>query len=268
MALTGPRLAECLSGKADPISLFFGSATASKIMEDWYSNAPLFAILTNQLLDLIHNMLSNAKPQKAAKLKIIEIGAGSGGTTQALSDALLATGLPMKYNFTNIAPRLVQKAKKKFKKYECMTFATFNIEDGRLPPPDKFDLIISTNCVHVTSSRIGSLQTIRQFLNDDGIVVLSEGVCITPWCDITFGLLDGWWSGPENPLQPPKVWMSDFKAAGFSTFNLFARSRSRVQYSMPSTGNYERGARSVSTDHTAYAFRILEESASIKDSHI
>ncbi len=162
MALSGPRLAECLSGKVDP---------------------------------------------------------GSGGTTQALFEALVATGLPVEYTFTDIAPRLVQKAKKKFEKYNFMTYAVYNVEDAQPDLNNRFDLVLSTNCVHATSSRLRSLQSIRQLLNEDGIVVLSEGVRITPWADINFGLLDGWWSGPDYPLQAPKVWMSEFKAAVYLTYS-------------------------------------------------
>ena len=218
MALTGPRLAECLSGRADPMSLFFGNMTSSKIMDDWYSKAPLLATMTDQLLGVIHDMLPNVKPNNSPELKILEVGAGSGGTTQSLAEALLATGLPVKYTFTDISSRLVQKAKKKFRNYDFMTFEVFNVCDGLPKLQGPFDLVISTNCVHATSSRIRSLRSIRELLNADGIVILSEGVCMTPWCDVTFGLLDGWWSGPDYPLQAPEVWMSDFKAAGYSTY--------------------------------------------------
>ncbi len=57
MALSGPRLAECLSGKVDPVSLFFANPTSSKILEDWYSKAPLLATMTDQLVELICNLL-------------------------------------------------------------------------------------------------------------------------------------------------------------------------------------------------------------------
>ena len=101
MALTGPRLAEYLSGKADPMSHFFGNITASKIMDDWYSKAPLLATMTDQLLELIHEILPSANPDKAAKLKVLEVGAGSGATTQPLAELLLATGLPVEYTFSH-----------------------------------------------------------------------------------------------------------------------------------------------------------------------
>ncbi len=100
-----------------------------------------------------------------------------------------------------------------------MTYAVYNVEDARPDLNNRFDLVLSTNCVHATSSRLRSLQSIRQLLNEDGIVVLSEGVRITPWADINFGLLDGWWSGPDYPLQAPEVWMSEFKAAGYLTYS-------------------------------------------------
>ena len=69
MALSGPRLAECLSGKVDPVSLFFANPTSSKILEDWYSKAPLLATMTDQLMELIRNLLPSQDLAEEAKLK-------------------------------------------------------------------------------------------------------------------------------------------------------------------------------------------------------
>lgn len=41
IALTGPKLAECLTGEIDPIRLLFGSPMASKILEEYYGSSTL-----------------------------------------------------------------------------------------------------------------------------------------------------------------------------------------------------------------------------------
>lgn len=218
MAMTGSRIADCISGKTDPMSLFFGNAKGSNIMESFYSKVPLLATMTDQLVELVLTILLDVAVDRVPELKILEIGAGSGGTSQALAEALLTIGLPVEYTFTDIAPRLVQKVRKQFERYPFMKFDVLDIEARQTRPQKRYDLVISTNCVHATASRLRSLVNIKKLLNDNGLVILSEGVRATPWCDTTFGLLDGWWSSPDYPMQPVEVWMSDFKAAGYTSY--------------------------------------------------
>ncbi|KAJ8133082.1 hypothetical protein O1611_g540 [Lasiodiplodia mahajangana] len=53
MNLIGPRLAECLSGRLDPLSVLFGSAVSRQIMEDFYRGAPMLAAHTEQLVSFL-----------------------------------------------------------------------------------------------------------------------------------------------------------------------------------------------------------------------
>lgn len=80
-----------------------------------------------------------------------------------------------------------------------------------------FDIIIGTNCVHATQDRTASLQRLKQLLHPTGFVILSEVTEIVDWYDITYGLLDSWWSDKDGryPLQPAQVWMECFNDAGF-----------------------------------------------------
>lgn len=102
--------------------------------------------------------------------------------------------------------------------YRQMKFETFNVEnEPKESLRGKFDIVISTNCVHATTDRVASLRHIRQLLNPKGFAVLSEGTRIMDWYDIVFGLLDGWWRSGDGsyPLQTADSWVQSFKAAGF-----------------------------------------------------
>ncbi|GES58229.1 BcPKS16, polyketide synthase [Aspergillus terreus] len=226
MALTGPSLAQALQGTADPIKLLFGNAKAGKILHDYYHHSPMLSTLTDQLVTFIIGSILSTSSQDVShgKLRILEAGAGTGGTTARLVERLAQSGTPVEYVFTDISPSMVSKAKQKFAgTYPWMRFETVDLEQ---PVPEhlkeQFDIVIGTNCVHATSDRVRTTRHIREMLHDKGFLVLSEVTRIIDWYDLVFGLLDGWWladGGASYPLQSADSWMTTFHQAGFhSTF--------------------------------------------------
>ncbi|KAK4446906.1 BcPKS16, polyketide synthase [Podospora aff. communis PSN243] len=228
MALTGPKLAECLRGDADPIKLLFGSAAAAKTLEEYYGRSPMLSTLTSQLVAFIMGS-AEGKQTQPTRLRILEVGAGTGGTTAELT-ARLATlntsgNTRVEYTFTDVSSTMISKAKARFSDYaEWMSFERLDLEKAlpsSSPLHGAFDIIIGTNCVHATSDRVSTVRRLRQMLHADGCLVLSEVTRLIDWYDLVFGLLDGWWLSPTYPLQPPSSWMSVFRDAGFpsSTFS-------------------------------------------------
>lgn len=219
MKLMGEKLAPCLKGEQDPLSLMFGTPTSSKIMEDYYSNSPMVSTLTDQLVTFVTTLLRNRQEKGNVPVRILEVGAATGGTTVRLADSLEAAGVTCQYTFTDIAGRMVSKAKDKLGKYSWMTFETFDLEkEVRDIFRSRFDIVIGTNCVHATTSRVASSRRLWETLTKDGVAILSEGTQPLDWFDICFGLLDGWWlaeNGTEYPLQPASKWMETLRAAGF-----------------------------------------------------
>ena len=217
MALTGSKLAGCLTGVEDPMVLLFGRLDSQKILEDFYTRSPMLATLTEQLVEVIQRVISN---NDSSTVRIIEVGAGFGGTTSRLAQALQATGRRIEYTFTDIAPRLVRSAATKFADYPWMDFKLFNLEhDVPASMEGKYDIAIGTNCVHATADKTASVENIGRLLNRDGFLVLSEVTKIVDWYDIVYGLLDGWWLDKSGsyPLAPAATWMHYFKQAGFRT---------------------------------------------------
>ena len=221
MALTGPNLSECLSGKADAVSLMFKGRKAQQIMEAYYGRSPMLATSTEQISIFLELVVT--KTSTKAPTRILEVGAGTGGTTTRLAEMLSTSGSPIEYTFTDIAPSMVKAAKLRFSKYDWMGFEAYNLE--KEPPPtlkDRFDIVIGTNCVHATTSRAATIRRLGQVLRKDGFIVLSEVTQIVDWYDVVFGLLDGWWlakDGSTYPLQPAESWMRSFEEAGFTNIS-------------------------------------------------
>lgn len=221
LALTGPKLAECLKGDVDPIRLLFGTASANKILEEYYGHSPMLSTLTDQLVTFIMGSLDNSNGGRSATLRILEVGAGTGGTTARLVERLAISGVTIEYTFSDVSSTMVSKAKKRFAQHSWMSFEKLDLER---PAPahmkHRFDIVIGTNCVHATSDKVATISRIREMLDSDGFIVLSEVTRIVGWYDLVFGLLEGWWladGGSSYPLQPVEMWMSAIRKAGFAS---------------------------------------------------
>ena len=221
MALTGPKLAGCLTGKIDPLTLMFRGAAAQKVMEDYYVASPMLSTLTEQLVTFIRTVAtSSSTSSSSTPIRILEVGAGFGGTTTRLAEVLASTGASVTYKFTDISASLVKAAKTKFAKYPWMEYQVLNLEsDMPASLKDTYDIVIGTNCVHATTDKTKTVARLREILNPRGFLVLSEVTELVDWYDIVFGLLEGWWlakDGSTYPLQPPESWVRSFETAGYS----------------------------------------------------
>ncbi|KAL4799163.1 putative polyketide synthase [Aspergillus venezuelensis] len=215
---TGSQLAECLSGDANPLALLFQDAEARRLMGDVYTNAPMFKSATMHLAGYLQGVLERVGSGRT--VKILEIGAGTGGTTRYLVSQLAARGLRFEYTFTDISSSLVMLAKKGFKEYDCMRYMTLNIEHD--PPQEllgQYDIIISTNCIHATRNIAHSCSNIHRMLQPNGILCLIELTRNLLWFDLVFGLLEGWWlfdDGRKHALASERLWNETLDKTGYS----------------------------------------------------
>ncbi|KAI9864364.1 MAG: Type I Iterative PKS [Trichoglossum hirsutum] len=215
--MTGSKLAECLSGSVDPLQLLFRSKANKDLLEDVYTNAPMFAAGTKLLGSFLTKVFANHNGRE--KIRILELGAGTGGTTRYIVDQLVRQGIQFTYTFTDISLSMVAAARKKFSGYDCMEFMIVDVE--KTPPDhllDSYDIAISTNCIHATRSLVSSLTNIRKMLRSDGFLCLVELTRNLFWFDLVFGMLEGWWmfqDGRKHVLADESLWERSLMDAGF-----------------------------------------------------
>lgn len=217
IAHVGPELVRLLTGQTDPIQ----------------------HILKDELLFRIYSADEGARPNhyiaqvakallsKQQNLSILEIGAGTGGTTGHILRACSPSGESFceRYLYTDISAGFFEKGEAALKKWNSfLTFRKLNIE---LDPVKQgfeahsFDLIITANCIHATRSLSATLSNIHKLLKPGGAFGLVELTRLTPYFNIMFGPLKGWWAGVdegrvESPLQSAEQWDEHLKKAGFS----------------------------------------------------
>lgn len=216
--LTGCKLADCLTGRADGLQLIFASPEGREIVSGMYGKSPINVAWIKQIEYFLTQFFMNL-PKQEAPIRILEMGAGTGGTTARLVPLLASLGVPFEYTVTDLSASLVAGARKRFKEYPFMKFKVVDIEGE---PPEELlhsqHLVIATNCVHATHSLVKSTQNIHTLLRPDGFLMMLEMTETLPWIDLVFGLLEGWWlfdDGRRHALAPPEVWESTMKSVGY-----------------------------------------------------
>ena len=216
--VTGSELAPCLTGDKDGLQLVFGNKANKQNLDDVYENWPLVRSATLALGEFMEKALTN--PDAPGKFRILEVGAGTGGTTKYIVRHLQKLGIPFEYVFTDLSSSLVNAGKRTFKDVPGMEFSTLDIEkEPAASWVGSFHLILSTNCIHATRNLTQSLTTLRKLLRDDGVLTLVEITHNMFWLDIAVGLFEGWWlfeDGRDHAVTHETLWERCMKEAGFA----------------------------------------------------
>ncbi|KAK8105742.1 hypothetical protein PG999_009101 [Apiospora kogelbergensis] len=165
---------------------------------------------------------------KSPGLNILEIGAGTGGTTYHVLERLRnpdGSSKAAKYFFSDISPGFLAKAAERFSTdASIIQVGTCNIEVDPMEQgftPESFDLIVCANVLHATKSIQETLDHCKSLLKPGGRLVLSEVTIKRIFSGFIMGPLPGWWLGEADgrfggPLLDVPEWHTALTKAGFS----------------------------------------------------
>jgi glutamate-1-semialdehyde-2,1-aminomutase len=158
---------------------------------------PVHARLREAFAQRIRTRAAAGRP-----LRVLEIGAGTGGTTRELLPLL--EGRDCAYTFTDVSPAFLQQAERAFGDRPGMRFALLDIER---PPQEQgffegdYDIVVAANVIHATREIRESLDRIASLLAPGGAMLLVECAVRHAWLDLVFGLTDGWWRYADTGLR-------------------------------------------------------------------
>ncbi|KAI7762934.1 hypothetical protein LZL87_013425 [Fusarium oxysporum] len=226
------KLPEILSGELDPLQVVFESDQADIFYSDLFRNLCADGQL-NYLLDLA----SHENPA----LRILEVGAGTGGMTGHLISALQERekrtgGLAFsEYTYTDISPAFFETASQRWpdlKSQGRITFKTLDLDrsiDSQGFEPGSYDLVIAASVLHATPYLEATIRNVRKALKPGGRLILLE--VINPddiATNFMAGLVPGWWVAreewrPYSAAIPEALWGKCLKDNGFSGNDLVIR---------------------------------------------
>jgi 3-oxoacyl-(acyl-carrier-protein) synthase/SAM-dependent methyltransferase len=215
----GPALPAVVAGDTSPLDLLFPDGS-SELAERLYESSAAARYVNAMARAAVHAAAAG-RP-----VRILEIGAGTGGTTAAIVRGLdpVRTG----YTFTDVSPLFLDRAQEKFAGLDFMEYGL--LDAGRAPASQgfvlhAFDVVVASNVLHATRNLDETLGHVRDLLGPGGLLVLIETTVYHAWLDVTFGLTNAWnqfddrWRR-DRPLLAPAGWREALLANGFEAVEI------------------------------------------------
>jgi acyl transferase domain-containing protein/SAM-dependent methyltransferase len=205
-----------LRGKENPLQTLFpqGSTEMAEAIYEQSATMRYINALAASGLEAVFGNVGHGS------LRIMEVGAGTGGTTASLLAVLPPSA---HYTFTDVSSAFFDRAKERFGGKSNISFATFDFEKEPMEQgyrPASFDIVAAANAVHASTDLRAALRRLRTLIAPGGMLLLVESTRHFEWFDMTTGLIEGWQHfdddlRTDNPLLDAKRWHAALVEAGF-----------------------------------------------------
>ncbi|KAI1077405.1 hypothetical protein F5B20DRAFT_583402 [Whalleya microplaca] len=215
----GQNFAPIMKGEVDPLALMVQDGLLTEVYTQDRSMLRCY--------ELLHTYASRIS-FKQPDLVVLEIGAGTGGATQPLLEALGGVDgiYPRfsKYTYTDISSAFFEKARCRFAAWNDMIeYRTLDIERDVADQgfeDQSYDLIIAANVLHATRDMNVTMSNVRRLLKPGGRLIMIEITHPRLRIFLPFGTLPGWWLGEGDgremgPLLNPTQWEDVLSRNGF-----------------------------------------------------
>ncbi|KOX20417.1 hypothetical protein ADK67_29150 [Saccharothrix sp. NRRL B-16348] len=155
-------------------------------------------------------------------LRVLEVGAGTGGLTSAVLPVLPADRTH--YTFTDVSVYFTSRAEQRFADHDWVEYATFDLDR---PVAEQgfaegaFDVVLAANALHTAKDLTRALANVAALLAPGGRLIASEAHNPVGLASI-FGMLDSFWHAEDRELRPDTVlldrdrWPELLRRTGFT----------------------------------------------------
>ncbi|MER8159785.1 SDR family NAD(P)-dependent oxidoreductase [Streptomyces sp. NPDC094472] len=213
-------LADVLTGRASALALL-SAESAAHLLEQYYDTAPISRFHNRLAQALLRALLAHWPADRA--LRVLEIGAGTGGMTAALLPLL--PGDRTRYRFTDVSPAYLTRARNRFGDYGFVEYGTFDLDRDLAEQgyhPQGFDLVVAANALHTAKDLEPALGRVASLLAPGGHLLAFE--CHEPEILLpVFGALDSFHHRtdtglrPGSPLLTRELWPALLRRCGFTS---------------------------------------------------
>jgi len=202
----GPDITGVLTGTVDPIQLIFPEDQWDLIV-NYYVEGFAFKKYNDLATRVVTELLNNIPEDQT--LRILEIGAGTGGMTQAVLP-LLPAGRT-EYYYTDVSHVFMLKAQQRFARYPFVQYKLLDIEKDPAEQGfdiNSFDLVIASDVIHATRNLKTTFKNVKRLLASEGILTMLEVTNSPVYLDFIFGMTEGWWLFEDTDIRPDHATMS------------------------------------------------------------
>jgi acyl transferase domain-containing protein/acyl carrier protein/SAM-dependent methyltransferase len=218
---------EILKGGVSATDIMF-PGSSMELLEDVYQGNTTADYYNGLVVRSLQSYIMARLPRLGAgdQIKILEVGAGTGGTSAAVFEGIRDHQDRLRYIYSDISVGFTNYGKKQYgEDNPFVEFKILNIENdvkGQGYQPGDFDVVIATNVLHATRDIRRTLGNIKTLLKTNGWIIINEATAVNDFVSLTFGLLEGWWlyEDAENrlkgaPLLSAGMWEEILNEEGF-----------------------------------------------------
>jgi len=220
-------LPEILAGKKLATDVMFPNSSM-RLVEGIYKNNPISDYFNSILIDTVVEVVeARLKNDASASIRILEIGAGTGGTSEGIFKRLKPYEHAIaEYRYTDISTAFLMHAEEVYgPTTPYLKTQLFNVEQplgSQEIEIGGYDLAIASNVLHATQDIRHTLRNVKASLKKNGILLFNEISGSSLFAHLTFGLLEGWWLHqdealrvPGSPALLPETWRRVLESEGF-----------------------------------------------------
>ncbi|MFJ1937949.1 SDR family NAD(P)-dependent oxidoreductase [Kitasatospora sp. NPDC088160] len=192
-------LEQVLRGRTDPVELL-GSEPVAKALEQLHDTAPVSRFHNRLTQALLREMLRDWPVDRP--LRVLEIGAGTGGTTAALLPLLPAQRT--RYCFTDVSPLLFPRAQKRFAAYDFVDYRVLDLDAdplGQGYPQQGFDVVVAVDSLYMAKDLTAALHRVAALLAPGGQLLIGESHD-PEMLALSLGTPDSFHTGTDTELRP------------------------------------------------------------------
>lgn len=218
VAKLNSRMPDIITSSVGSLDVMVEDGLLNLIYEEGFGSKGAYAQLEKAM-----ELISHKEP----RLKILELGAGTGGATRPVLRVLQGMSTQPKYaqyTFTDVSTAFLATAQDNFERYRNMEFSILNIEQD--PHAQGFetgtyDIVLASNVIQATSNIVKSLGNCRKLLKPKGKLIIQETTKDILMGGYMLGTLPGYWLGAQDgrqssPFITKQDWNTRLLKAGFS----------------------------------------------------
>ncbi|KAI8630503.1 hypothetical protein F5Y19DRAFT_427873 [Xylariaceae sp. FL1651] len=215
-------MADILSKRRTGVDIMVNSDQRANLLSALYEHG-IFMTSAYPQLSRILDGLAHVNPH----LRILEIGAGTGGATRVAMQTLTGPNGIKRYReyiFTDVSPGFLAAAQTSMSCYRDIAYSVLDIEadptaQGFRPV---YDIVLASQTLHATASISQTLKNCRKLLKPQGKLVLVENtIDNSAIIGLILGTLTGYWHGVldgrvDSPFINVETWDRLLRKEGFS----------------------------------------------------
>ncbi|MET9702721.1 SDR family NAD(P)-dependent oxidoreductase [Streptomyces griseus] len=218
-----------LTGATRPTDILFPRGSV-ELVEGTYRDNRVADLYNRAMTDAAVSVVEERlRLDPSARLRILEIGAGTGGTSVGMFAALRPFQEHIEvYTYTDLSRAFLNHARSAYgPDVPYLSYARFDAErplaGQQGVESGSYDLVVAANVLHATRDTRNTIRNAKAALRHGGWLLLNELAAFDVSSHLTFGLLEGWWLFeddalriPGSPALSPENWRRVLESEGFT----------------------------------------------------